>query len=64
MKLAVQQNEHPIEPEITAKAARLGARFVELPISYQGRSYREGKKIGITDGLKAIATIIRFGLKR
>ncbi len=62
-RLDLKSNSFNIEPEITAKAVRLGARFTEIPITYQGRSYQEGKKIGLTDGLKAIITIIRLGLK-
>jgi glycosyltransferase involved in cell wall biosynthesis len=49
-----------MEPEITAKLARTGARFCELPISYKFRSYAEGKKIGWRDGIKAVAAIIYF----
>lgn len=44
-------------PEVTAKAARLGLRIVEVPIHYHGRSIREGKKIRFRDGLVAIATL-------
>src|SRR6185369_4372485 len=48
-----------IEPEITAKVARLGVRIYEVPISYHGREYWEGKKIGWKDGVAAIWTILR-----
>jgi 2-polyprenyl-3-methyl-5-hydroxy-6-metoxy-1,4-benzoquinol methylase len=48
-----------IEPEITAKLARLRARIYEVPISYSGRSYSEGKKIGWKDALSAVWTIVR-----
>jgi glycosyltransferase involved in cell wall biosynthesis len=50
-----------IEPELTAKAARRGARFVEVPISYQGRGYEAGKKIDWRDGVRALVAIARFG---
>ena len=50
-----------VEPELVAKIARSRARVYEVPISYHGRSYAEGKKIGWRDGVKAIATIVRFG---
>ena len=51
-----------IEPEITARLAQAGARIYELPISYDGRSYAEGKKIGWKDGLSAIWFILRCNL--
>jgi len=50
------------EPEITAKLARLRARIYEVPVSYYGRTYEEGKKIGWRDGLAAFFWILRFGL--
>ncbi len=49
-----------IEPEITAKVARLRRRFYEVPISYRGRTYGEGKKIGWKDGVGAFWAILRF----
>ena len=51
-----------IEPELTIKFAQLGARVYEVPISYHGRTYAEGKKIGAIDGFKAIGAILRYGL--
>lgn len=48
-----------IEPEITARLAQAGARIYELPVSYDGRSYAEGKKIGWRDGVAAIWFIVR-----
>jgi glycosyltransferase involved in cell wall biosynthesis len=50
-----------IEPELTWRAAQAGARFCEVPISYAGRGYREGKKIDWRDGVRALATILRLG---
>jgi glycosyltransferase involved in cell wall biosynthesis len=50
------------EPEITAKVAKLGCRIYEVPISYHGRSYAEGKKIGWRDGLQAIGVILKYWL--
>lgn len=61
-ELALQSNRFGIEPEITAKVARLGCRIYEVPISYHGRTYAEGKKIGWKDGVKAILAILRYGL--
>ncbi len=51
-----------IEPELTAKVARRRARIYEVPISYAGRSYLEGKKIGWKDGLAAVWTIVKYAL--
>jgi glycosyltransferase involved in cell wall biosynthesis len=50
-----------IEPEITIKLAKRGARVFEIPIRYAGRTYQEGKKITWMDGLRAIFAILRFG---
>jgi glycosyltransferase involved in cell wall biosynthesis/phospholipid N-methyltransferase len=49
-----------LEPELTIKLAKREARIFEVPISYSGRTYQEGKKIGWRDGVKAIAAILRF----
>lgn len=51
-----------IEPEISIKLAKRGARIFEVPIRYAGRTYQEGKKIGWKDGIRAIAAILRFGI--
>lgn len=51
-----------IEPELTAKFAHMGARIYEVPISYAGRSYLEGKKIGWRDGFAALWTILKFAV--
>ena len=51
-----------VEPEITAKVAKLRARVYEVPISYAGRDYSEGKKIGPKDALIALFAIVRWGL--
>jgi len=51
-----------IEPELTIKLAKRGARIFEVPISYSGRTYQEGKKIGWTDGVAALMAILRFKL--
>ena len=50
------------EPEITARLARAGARIFEVPISYAGRTYAEGKKIGWKDGVAAFWYILRFNV--
>jgi glycosyltransferase involved in cell wall biosynthesis len=59
-KLELQSRRFGIEPEITCKVARMGARIYEVPISYHGRTYAEGKKIGFKDALEAVWTILRF----
>jgi SAM-dependent methyltransferase len=51
-----------IEPEITIKLAKRGARIFEVPIRYAGRTYQEGKKINWHDGVRAVSAIVRFSL--
>jgi glycosyltransferase involved in cell wall biosynthesis len=59
--LKLVSDDFAFEPEITAKVLRLpGVRLYEIPISYYGRTYAEGKKITWLDGLKAITALIRF----
>ena len=58
----VQQNRFGFEPEITAKLAKAGCRIYEVPISYRGRTYEEGKKIGWKDGFRALYCIIRYSV--
>ena len=60
--ISIKQNRFGIEPEITAKLARRGYRFVEVPISYDSRGYDEGKKIGVKDLINAIYCIGRYGM--
>ncbi len=59
-RLDLQSRDFGIEPEITCKVARRRARVWEVPISYAGRTYEEGKKIGLKDAFKAVWTILRF----
>src|SRR5262245_58894759 len=59
--LILESDRFGLEPEVTAKVARLGCRLYEVPISYYGRTYAEGKKIGWQDGLSALACIARYG---
>lgn len=56
----LKQNRFGFEPEITAKVARRGCRIYEQSISYSGRTYEQGKKIGWRDGFKALWCIIRY----
>lgn len=58
--LDLRSNDFRIEPEITAKVLRLGYRIYQVPISYMGRTYEEGKKIKKIDGLKAVLTLLRY----
>ncbi len=58
--IPLRSNRFGIEPEITAKIARRGWTVYEVPISYNGRRYSEGKKIGWKDGISAIKTIIQY----
>jgi hypothetical protein len=58
--LNIKSNRFGFEPEFTAKVAKQGFRIYEVPISYSGRSYNEGKKITWRDGIVAIITIFRF----
>ena len=59
-RLDLQSRDFGIEPEITQKMAAMRARIYEVPISYHGRTYEEGKKIGLKDAFKAVYTILRF----
>lgn len=61
-KIETKENGFGIEPELTAKIAKNDCRIYEVPISYYGRTYAEGKKINWKDGLRAIYCIIRYGL--
>ena len=61
-KITIKSNRFGVEPEITAKIARLGVRVYDIPISYSGRQYSEGKKIGWKDAVCACFHIIRFRL--
>ncbi len=60
--LNLKSERFGIEPEITAKVAKMRYRVYEVPISYHGRSYAEGKKIGVRDGVEALYCIIKYSL--
>ena len=60
--IPLESNDFRIEPELTIKLAKRGARLLEVPIGYSSRSYREGKKINWKDGFKALLAIIRFAV--
>ena len=58
--LQIEEPRFGFEPEITAKISRLGVRIYEVPISYYGRTYAEGKKIGWRDGASALRCILKY----
>ncbi len=62
--IAIESKGFDVEPEITAKIARGKWRIHEVPISYQGRTFRQGKKFSWKDGFKAFFTIIKFNVFR
>jgi glycosyltransferase involved in cell wall biosynthesis len=59
-KISLKSKRFGVEPELTAKVAKLKCRIYEVPISYSGRDYAEGKKIGWKDGIAAFFHIVRF----
>ena len=59
-QLDLRSRRFGIEPEITCKISRLHARVYEVPVSYRGRTYAEGKKIGLSDAFAAVWTLFRF----
>jgi len=61
-EIDLQEDRFGIEPEMTAKVAQLGVRVYEVPISYHGRTYAEGKKIGLKDAFRAFYCIMRYGV--
>lgn len=63
-QIVIEENRFGVEPELTAKVAKLGVRIYEVGISYYGRTYSEGKKIGWKDGVRAIYVILKHGLFR
>ena len=60
--LTLTSDRFGFEPEVTARLAKADVRIFEVPISYSGRTYAEGKKIGWKDGVAAVRHIIRFNL--
>jgi len=60
--IPIASNDFKLEPELTIKLGKRGARIFEVPISYSGRTYAEGKKINWRDGFAALWAIVRFGM--
>ena len=61
--IVLEEDRFGFEPEITSKIAKAGARVYEVGISYHGRTYGEGKKIGAKDGFRALWCIVKYRLK-
>jgi glycosyltransferase involved in cell wall biosynthesis len=62
--IVIEEDRFGFEPEITAKVAKSGCRVFEVGISYNGRTYEQGKKIGWRDGVRAIYAILKYNLFR
>jgi glycosyltransferase involved in cell wall biosynthesis len=63
-RVIIEENRFGFEPEITAKISKLDLRIYETGISYSGRTYKEGKKIGWKDGVSALRCILKYNLLR
>ena len=63
-RLTIEENRFGVEPEITAKVAKMRCRIYEVGISYYGRTYQEGKKISWKDGIRAVVCILKYSLFR
>ena len=62
-QITIEENRFGFEPEITAKIARLHCRIYEVGVSYSGRTYAEGKKIGWRDGIQAVWCVLKYNLR-
>jgi glycosyltransferase involved in cell wall biosynthesis len=63
-KITIEENRFGFEPEVTAKVSKLGVVIYEVGISYYGRTYAEGKKIGWRDGFRALWAILKYNIFR
>ena len=63
-RISIEENRFGFEPEITAKISKMDVRIYEVGISYSGRTYKEGKKIGWKDGVSALRCILKYNLFR
>ena len=61
-RIDLREERFGFEPEVTAKVARMGCRIFEVGISYSGRTYAEGKKIGWRDGVRALWCVVRYNV--
>ena len=62
--ITIEEKRFGVEPELTAKVAKMHLRIYEVPVSYRGRTYAEGKKIGWRDGARAVYCIVKYGIRR
>ena len=62
--IRIEENRFGFEPEVTAKVSKLDVRIFEVGISYYGRTYEEGKKIGMRDGFRALYCIVKYNVFR
>ena len=62
-RIRIEEDRFGFEPEITAKVAKLNVIIFEVGISYYGRSYAEGKKIGWRDGFRALWAILKYNVR-
>jgi glycosyltransferase involved in cell wall biosynthesis len=63
-RIVIEEDRFGFEPEIVAKVSKMNVRIYEVPISYHGRTYAEGKKIGWRDGLSALRCIVKYNFFR
>lgn len=61
--ITISENSFSVEPEVTIKLAKRGFKFYEVPITYNGRSYEDGKKIGLKDAFIALKAIVKYSIK-
>lgn len=61
-KIKIEENSFGIEPELTAKLSKMKVRIYEVGISYHGRTYEDGKKIGLKDAFRAVWVIVKYNL--
>tara|TARA_B100000427_G_scaffold329741_1_gene347427 strand:- start:2531 stop:3235 length:705 start_codon:yes stop_codon:yes gene_type:complete len=64
LKLDLRENDFSFCPEVTTKLSKLNEKITEVPINYYGREYKEGKKIGYKDAIKAILVIFKYKFKK
>jgi hypothetical protein len=62
--IRIEEDRFGFEPEITAKVGKMRCRVYEVGISYSGRTYEEGKKIGLKDALRALWCMLKYNLFR
>jgi glycosyltransferase involved in cell wall biosynthesis len=63
-QIVIEEDRFGVEPELTAKVAKMRVRIYEVPVTYRGRTYEEGKKIGWKDGFRAVYCIVKYGVRR